>query len=134
MRKGHFFFKTTSLKPPPAYFHVDVLLNSDQPSFRSTCLKPFPSLCPVQGGSSFNPLTAVFAAPSLENNQQSAQFEVLKPFIPALACERICIQMHNIENNLLWDQITFCLQACMCPFQPRKLTSWGSERVKTVSA
>ena len=42
--------------------------------------------------------------------------------------------MHTIESRLLEDWKIYCLQACLCIFQPGNFTSWGSEGVNILAA
>ena len=70
---------------------------------------------------------------SFENNQ--SMYEIwtpsafLFPFF-ALACERIFIETHNIENKLVIGPENIPFEGVRdCTFQPGNCTGWGSEGV-----
>ena len=85
--------------------------------------------CPT-GLIAFNLFTAMM---SLKTTNKSAKFEIFKPFlffshwhVKGFLSKRVARKV-----DVLQDRKTFSLQARPCIFQPRNVTGWGSEGVKS---
>ena len=74
--------------------------------------------------------------PSLSYPFLCVKLEILKPscFLFCISMWKDCIKMHSIESRFLTGRNSILFAGTsLCTFQPRHLTDWGSEGVKTMS-